>query len=123
MKTEGAEHPGEPLVLATEFEIWHDQPAHRHRELQRSYYAWTPEGRVQAESAHGDVFQWCIDGTEARSLRGWDPVQPFTLPLEFGRNAAEFGAVVGGISVHDPTLPPNSLAASAFLWQDRKSVV
>ena len=89
------ETPGRPLVLDSVKEFWASGNSFRQR--LRTFYAINSLGEyVRSE---GEVTETSYGGSEVRTLRGWDPDHPLRLPLEFGRNAAEFGKINGGLGV------------------------
>jgi hypothetical protein len=103
------------LVRECEWKIW--SSGIQHRRLARVFYSWGPEEVVQFPDPHGQVNDVSWDDKEVRNLQGWDPDHPFQLPLEFGRNAGEFGQVHGGMAVRDPTARANDVEALGLLWE------
>jgi len=73
----------------------------RERTLQRVMLTLTTQG-LKEVAAVDQTAQFSYDDLETRTLRGWDPYKPLTLPLDETRNAQEFGRVKGGIGPRDP---------------------
>lgn len=102
-----------PLAKDSEIEIW--KQALRRRQSTRMYRIFTPSG-VETQKGNGSVVQTSVDERELRQLHGWDPNDPYTLPLEFGRNATEFDSVKGTILPSDPKSVTTALEATSLLW-------
>ncbi len=97
-------------------EIYQDD--HRRKVIRRIFRAVGPDGVMkESESEHGKVNQTSYDAKEYRVLNGWDPEHPFPLPLEFGRNAKEFGLVGAQIIPRDPTQAIRQFEMGILLWQ------
>ncbi|HET6423039.1 MAG TPA: hypothetical protein VFG20_05105 [Planctomycetaceae bacterium] len=73
----------------------------RERTLQRVYFTLTTQGLKDVSEADR-VAQFSYGDSETRTLRGWDPAAPLTVPLDETRDSTEFGRVKGGIGPRDP---------------------
>ncbi len=90
---------GKPLQRMSSSESW--RSGTRVRTSQRLFVALTVKG-IKEIPEEDRVTQFSFADSESRSLRGWDPEAPFTLPLDETRNANEFGRVKGGLGPRDP---------------------
>jgi hypothetical protein len=77
----------------------------------------TPEGERVSIDERGWVRDTSADPWQTRSLEGWDREHPFPLPLEFGRDAAQFEKVKGYLSPPNPNGIDTRTEDSSLLWE------
>ncbi len=102
------------LTPTSIIEIWQD--GFRRREWRRSLKTWTPEGTKVSSDGRGWVSDNSEDPWQTRSLEGWDRERPFPLPLEFGRDAAQFEKVKGYLSPPNPNGIDTRTEGFSLLW-------
>jgi hypothetical protein len=107
--------PGAEVLPIYSLQVWHSG-ARRHRLVRRDFL---DTHGARAQKVYGDVADWSVDGTVQRRMTGWDEQHPYKLPLEFGRNAKEYGEVRCSIMQDDPTSAITNDESVCMLWQLR----
>lgn len=90
---------GEVPKLMSSSETW--RSGSRERSIKRVLTVLTRQG-WHALPLEQQVTQFGFSDDESRSLRGWDPENPYPLPLDETKAARHFGEVKGAIGPRDP---------------------
>lgn len=88
-----------PLERMSTTQSW--RKGSQERTLQRVDQSLTPHGLIKVADVDR-VSQFSYADSETRTLRGWDPEAPLSLPLDYARNSKQFDQVKGGIGPRDP---------------------
>lgn len=93
-----AEPPTSEFKKQLVLESW--QKGIRERRIERVFAADTNKGK--RVNPKGDVTITVLTDKEQRNLTGWDPENPFPLPLDITKNAGDYSRVMGVISPRNP---------------------
>ncbi|MFG0294645.1 MAG: hypothetical protein ACF8PG_01965 [Maioricimonas sp. JB045] len=104
-----------PLEVSSIEEVWSSGPRYRRRT--RSMRVLTADGLERVTAPHGHMHEFSVSPQTVRNMAGWDPEHPPQTPLQFGRNAREFGSIDCSIAVTDPTARHHTIERGNLLWE------
>ena len=98
------------LTKVNETELWRD--GFRERSIQRDYVIWTPKGKI--ENPDGDVRIVTLTDKEIRTLNGWDPDNPASLPIDFVKKSSDFRRIRGSIQHRSPIVGGSNIVQKVY---------